>query len=297
MADDRLIDLFLDSLTAERGLSAHTVAAYRLDLAKLATWAAAHTKALKHLDQADLAEVIAEARQGGLSARSAARMLSAIRQFYRFLQAEGEIGNDPTEVVASPRLPRRLPAVMDHGAVEALLNAPDVASPLGLRDRAMLETMYATGLRISELTGLRLDQVRTDMMPYVSVIGKRNRERIVPLGAEAYEWIRRYLAESRPKILGRRASASLFVTGRGGALSRKTFWYQVRKYALVAGLSGDIHPHTLRHSFATHLLEHGADLRAVQIMLGHRDITTTQIYTHINRERLKQLYGKTHPRA
>jgi integrase/recombinase XerD len=187
--------------------------------------------------------------------------------------------------------------VLSHDEVEELLNAPDLETARGIRDKAMLETMYATGLRISELVELRIDQIRSEMMPYVTVIGKRNKERIVPLGAEAYNWINRYLEGSRAELLKRKKSRYLFVTARGSGVSRKTFWYLVRKYAEKAGIRKRIYPHKLRHSFATHLLERGADLRAVQTLLGHSDISTTQIYTHVSRERLKRLYDKTHPRS
>ena len=304
MDDERLIDLFVESALAERGLAANTVSAYRGDLLKLLGYARARGLSLAGLERDDLADWLAvqrqegggEGRGGGVSARTAARALSTLRQFYRFLQSEGEIGENPTATIPSPRLPRKLPEVLDEREVEALLRAPDLSKPLGLRDRAMLETLYATGLRISELVSIRLDQLRSDMMPYLLVRGKRDKERIVPLGGEAHRHVERYAREGRGKILKRRSSHHLFVTGRGGAVSRKTFWAAVRRYARLAGIKGNIYPHKLRHSFATHLLEHGADLRSVQALLGHSDITTTQIYTHVNRERLRRLYDKTHPR-
>ena len=302
MDDERLIDHFNESALAERGLAANTVSAYRRDLLKLLDHARERGLSLVGLDRDDLADWLAFLRQGGggegrgVSARTAARALSTLRQFYRFLQSEGEIEENPTGTIPSPRLPRRLPEVLDEKEVEALLRAPDLSKPLGLRDRAMLETLYATGLRISELVSIRLDQLRSDMMPYLLVLGKRDKERIVPLGGEAYRHVERYASKGRGKILKQRSSPYLFVTGRGGAVSRKTFWAALRRYARMAGIKGSVYPHKLRHSFATHLLEHGADLRSVQTLLGHSDITTTQIYTHVNRERLRRLYNKTHPR-
>lgn len=289
--------MFLDAVSVERGLSSHTLSAYGSDLRKLASHAAAAEKSLLELEHDDLNDCITKLRQSGLSARSAARFISTIRQFYGFLHNEGEISSDPTEILSSPKIGKGLPKVLTAEDVEALLSAPDVAKPLGIRDRAMLETLYATGLRISELVSLQIANIQADMMPFVKVSGKGGKDRIVPLGEQAYRWIESYVSDARPALLGRRQSAYIFVTSRGGAVSRKTFWYLVKKYALQAGISTGISPHTLRHSFATHLLENGADLRAVQTLLGHTDISTTQIYTHVTRERLKQLYNQTHPRA
>lgn len=297
MPEERFIDLFIDSLVAERGLSSNTIAAYRQDLDKLRRFATERKLEFDTISHVDISEMITSQRQGGLSARSAARLLSAVRQFYKFLLSEGEIKEDPTAIIPSPRLNRDLPQAMESEEVEALLNAPDLSTPLGMRDKAMIETMYATGLRISELMELQSDQLRYDMMPYVTVVGKREKERIVPIGSNAYSSIQDYVRTARGIILGRRRSKYLFVTRRGTRLSRKTFWHLIRQYALKAGISRRIHPHQLRHSFATHLLEHGADLRAVQALLGHSDISTTQIYTHVTRERLRALYDKTHPRS
>lgn len=297
MDDEPLIGLFLDSLAGERGLSANTVVAYRRDLLKLSSHSAESGKLLHSLSRDDITDFLTTQRQRGLSARSTARLLSTLRQFYRFLKSENEIGTIPTELIESPRLAKKLPEVLSEKEVDALLNAPNKEKPLELRDKAMLEILYATGLRISELVGLRMGQVRVDMMPFLTVIGKRDKERIVPLGEKAYEHLQVYLAKGRAKLLKGRQSEYVFITTRGGCLSRKTFWAAVKKYARRAGFGKRIYPHKLRHSFATHLLDHGADLRTVQVLLGHSDISTTQIYTHINRERLRALYDKTHPRS
>jgi len=297
MNDERLVELFIDHLIAERGLSRNTVASYGRDLAKLLDYSAKNGKHLKALARDDISDLMTELRQGGLSARSSARLLSTLRQFYRFLLSEEEISEDPTETVPAPRITRTLPEVLSEKEVGSLLSAPDLSKPLGLRDKAMLETLYATGLRITELVSLKLDDIRADMMPFVLVRGKRDKERIVPLGGEAYRYVKRYLDESRGEILGKKRSPFLFITSRGGHISRKTFWVLVGLYARKAGIRKNIYPHLLRHSFATHLLEHGADLRSVQTLLGHSDITTTQIYTEVSRERLRRLYNKSHPRS
>ena len=297
MNDERLVELFIDHLIAERGLSRNTVASYGRDLAKLLDYSAKNGKHLKALARDDISDLMTELRQGGLSARSSARLLSTLRQFYRFLLSEEEISEDPTETVPAPHIARTLPEVLSEKEVGSLLAAPDPSKPLGLRDKAMLETLYATGLRISELVSLKLDDIRADMMPFVLVRGKRDKERIVPLGGEAYRYVKRYLDESRGEILGKKRSPFLFITSRGGHISRKTFWVLVGLYARKAGIRKNIYPHLLRHSFATHLLEHGADLRSVQTLLGHSDITTTQIYTEVSRERLRRLYNKSHPRS
>ena len=232
-----------------------------------------------------------------LRATSQARYISTFRRFYRYLLARGRIGADPTLKIAMPVKPSRLPKVLSEAQVESLLAAPPSTTTLGLRDRAMLETLYATGLRVSELVGLKLHEVNFDM-GVVRVFGKGSKERLVPLGEEAIDWMRRYLAEARPELLDKRQSDDLFVTARGSAMTRQAFWQLIKRYALLAGMDpARLSPHVLRHAFATHLLNHGADLRVVQLLLGHADISTTQIYTHIARERLKSLHAQHHPRG
>ena len=222
--------------------------------------------------------------------------MSSFKRFYRYSLRQGGIKADPTLRIEAPKLPRPLPKSLTEEDVESLLAAPTIATALGLRDKAMLETLYASGLRVSELVSLRVAQVSQDM-GVVRVVGKGSKERLVPLGEEALAWIRRYLKEARPALLGQRASDDLFVTARGAAMTRQMFWHLLRRHAARAGLKKPISPHTLRHAFATHLLNHGADLRVVQLLLGHSDISTTQIYTHVARERLKQLHAKHHPRG
>jgi integrase/recombinase XerD len=297
MDDERLVELYVDSLVAEKGLSTNTVNAYLGDLAKLLEFSKNRCLSVTKLDRDDLSELVAELRQSGLSARSCARLLSSLRQFYRFLVSEGETEDDPTATMPSPRLTKALPEVLNEAEVEALLAAPDLSKANGLRDRAMLETLYAAGLRISELVNLRMEGLRYDMMAYLLVRGKREKERIVPVDEGTYGFIKKYLEEGRGKLLGKRSSPYLFVTNRGTRLSRKTFWALVRTYAHKTAIKRAVYPHMLRHSFATHLLEHGADLRSVQTLLGHSDITTTQIYTQVHRERLRRLYEAKHPRS
>lgn len=231
-----------------------------------------------------------------LAARSASRALSALRRFYGYLLRQEEMTQDPTRLLESPKLPRNLPKALTEAEVEALLNAPDTNTPLGLRDRAMLELMYASGLRVTELVTLPLSQVSlTDGV--VRVTGKGSKERLVPMGQTAVEWLERYLREARLLVLDGQPHPAFFVTQRQGAMTRHSFWHIVRRYALKAGISGHLSPHTLRHAFATHLVNHGADLRVVQLLLGHSDITTTQIYTHVARERLGQIHRQHHPRG
>ncbi|HUX06119.1 MAG TPA: site-specific tyrosine recombinase XerD [Acidobacteriota bacterium] len=297
MIDERLVELFIDHLIAERGLSQNTVVSYSRDLAKLLGYAVKIDKSLEVLTRDDISDLLTQLRQGGLSARSAARCLSTLRQFYRFLLSEEEINVDPTDTIPAPRIAKSLPEVLSEKEVEALLSVADTSRALGMRDKAMLETLYATGLRISELVSLRVDDIRADMMPFVHVRGKRDKERIVPLGGEAYRHVKAYLDGGREEILGNKRSPYLFITSRGGHISRKTFWVLIGSYARKAGIRKKIYPHLLRHCFATHLLEHGADLRSVQTLLGHSDITTTQIYTEVSRERLRRLYDKSHPRS
>ena len=292
-----LIDEFCDALWLEDGLAKNTLEAYRRDLSQFATWLEAQQrKALISADQADIQSYLGYQFRKKTRATSVARLLSALKRFYRYCLRQGRVKSDPTLRIDSPKLPRGLPKSLTEEDVESLLTAPRADKALGLRDKAMLETLYASGLRVSELVTLKLGQVSQDM-GVVRVVGKGSKERLVPLGEEAIAWIRRYLKEARPALLGGRSSDDLFVTARGSAMTRQMFWHLLRRYAAQAGLKKPISPHTLRHAFATHLLNHGADLRVVQLLLGHSDISTTQIYTHVARERLKQLHAKHHPRG
>jgi integrase/recombinase XerD len=295
--DDGLLDEFCDALWLEDGLSRNTLESYRRDLRLFDTWLTAERgKRLLQAEHGDLLAYLAHRFQRKAKPRSAARLLSSLKRLYQYLLREGRISADPTLQIDTPRLPRSLPKTLTERDVESLLAAPEVENPIGLRDRAMLETLYASGLRVSELVGVTLAQVSQDM-GVVRIVGKGAKERLVPLGEEALAWIRRYVAEARPQILGGMRADALFVTARGGPMTRQAFWNLIRRYALRAGLPGQISPHTLRHAFATHLLNHGADLRVVQMLLGHADISTTQIYTHVARERLKSLHAKHHPRG
>ena len=295
--DSRLIDEFCDALWLEDGLARNTLDSYRRDLRKFGAWLnAKHKRSLPAASRADLLDFLAHQVQRRAKATTASRVLSSLKRFYRYQLRQGKIKADPTLNIDAPKLPRPLPKSLTEQDVEALLAAPDVGEALGLRDRAMLETLYASGLRVSELVTLAMAQVSHDM-GVVRVIGKGSKERLVPLGEEALAWLRRYMKEARPDLLGGRPSDALFVTTRGGAMTRQAFWHLIKRYALQAGLKKPLSPHTLRHAFATHLLNHGADLRVVQLLLGHADISTTQIYTHVARERLKQLHARHHPRG
>jgi integrase/recombinase XerD len=281
----------------ERGLSENTLEAYGRDLGKLAEFARTKKRAPLALRQRDLTEFVGRLREQGLGPRSQARAIHAVRGFFRYGVREGLIEADPMENLRAPRAFRALPRYLTPKQVEALLDAPDVAKPLGLRDRAILELMYATGLRVSEVIGLRAEGLDMDL-GIVRVMGKGRKERLVPLGKVARDWIERYLAEARERLTrGRPGVPPLFVNHRGRKLSRMGLWGIVRRHAVTAGVERILTPHVLRHSFASHLLERGADLRSLQAMLGHADISTTQIYTHVTRERLRQLYDKFHPRA
>ncbi len=292
-----LVDEFCDALWLEDGLAKNTLEAYRRDLNQLAAWLAKqHGKDLARATHVDLLGYLAFRVKGRAKATTTGRQLSSLKRFYRYLLRQGRIKGDPTLKIEAPKLPRPLPKSLTEDDVEHLLAAPRAEKALGLRDKAMLETLYASGLRVSELVGLKLSQVSQDM-GVVRVLGKGSKERLVPLGEEALAWIRRYLEEGRPELLAGRAGDDLFVTARGAAMTRQMFWHLLRGYARRAGLRKPISPHTLRHAFATHLLNHGADLRVVQLLLGHSDISTTQIYTHVARERLKQLHAKHHPRG
>jgi integrase/recombinase XerD len=288
------IDAFCDTLWLEDGLAKASLASYRSDLIHFANWLGGQPLWLA--DEAALMRFVATLSQT-LRASSQARYISTLRRFYRYLLARGRIGADPTLKIAMPVKPSRLPKVLSEVQVEALLGAPPSDTPLGLRDRAMLETLYATGLRVSELVGLKLHEVNFDM-GVVRIFGKGSKERLVPLGEESIDCLRDYLAEGRPALLGGRQSRDLFVTARGSAMTRQAFWHLIKRYALLAGMDpARLSPHVMRHAFATHLLNHGADLRVVQMLLGHADISTTQIYTHIARERLKSLHAQHHPRG
>jgi integrase/recombinase XerD len=289
-----LIDRFLDSLWAEDGVSDNTLSAYRTDLRALDAFLERHGSSFERAAEADLFSFLSE--QSGYSTRTAARRLSALRRFFGYLLRERAIATDPTLRVSSPRLGRTLPKTLSEQDVDALLTAPDVATPLGLRDRAMLEVLYATGLRVSELVNLTLSQINL-AQGVLRIVGKGDCERLVPVGEEAHNWLSQFLAHGRSELLRGKLAESAFLTQRGAGMTRQAFWYLIKRYALKAGVSGALSPHTLRHAFATHLLNHGADLRVVQMLLGHADISTTQIYTHVARERLKLLHMKHHPRG
>ncbi|MGD8346170.1 MAG: site-specific tyrosine recombinase XerD [Lysobacterales bacterium] len=290
------IELFLDAAWAERGLSENTLASYRYDLQRLQQFLDGRSIDLLSAGREDLLAYLASQVATGRSPRSLSRYLSGMRQFYRWALREGRIQADPSALIDSPKLGRGLPKALSEEQVEGLLNAPDVETPLGLRDRTMLELMYATGLRVSELVEMDVAGVNLNQGA-VRVFGKGAKERLVPLGEVAADWLQRYLDHARPDLLKGAGCSKLFVTARRSGMTRQAFWYAVRKYAERAGITRDVSPHMLRHSFATHLLNHGADLRVVQLLLGHSDLSTTQIYTHIAREGLKQLHNKHHPRG
>jgi integrase/recombinase XerD len=290
------IDRFVDALWLEDGLAPLTLAAYRRDLTLYAAWLhGQHGKALDDSGETDLLAFMAQ-RHASTKATTANRRLSVFKRYFRWAVRERHIAADPTLKLDSARQPLRVPKTLSETQVEALLAAPDITTALGLRDRAMLELMYASGLRVSELVLLKMVHLSLDQ-GVLRVMGKGSRERLVPFGAEAHEWLRRYLAQARPGLLKRDASADLFLTVRGAAMTRQMFWKIVKRHALTAGVTAPLSPHTLRHAFATHLLNHGADLRAVQMLLGHADIGTTTIYTHVARERLRVLHAQHHPRG
>jgi integrase/recombinase XerD len=296
-ASAELIDTFCDQVWLQDGLAPSSLSSYRRDLTAWAGWLDRRGSSLLAAQRTDVEAFLADQFRAKAKATSIARRLSSLRRFYALQLLQGTLRADPTLRVRAPKLPRRLPKNLSEAQVEALLAAPDPETTLGLRDRAMLETLYATGLRVSELVGLTLAQVSLDM-GVVRVLGKGSKERLVPLGEESIVWLKRYLATGRPSLVGEGKSAAVFVTARRGPLTRQAFWALLKRLGMKAGIPAtSISPHVLRHAFATHLLNHGADLRVVQLLLGHADITTTTIYTHVARERLKKLHAQHHPRG
>jgi integrase/recombinase XerD len=292
---DPLLDRFLDALWLEDGLAQNTLAAYRRDLTALARWLAARGASVEAAAEADLAAYMAS-QHTATRATTANRRVAVLRRFYRWAQRERIVAADPTVRLRSARRPARFPQSISESQVESLLGVPDETTALGLRDRAMLELLYATGLRVTELVGLRLTELSLSE-GLVRVVGKGSKERIVPIGETAQLWLERYLRGARRALLAARTSDAVFVTRRGEAMTRQMFWVLVKRYATRAGIHAPLSPHGLRHAFATHLLNHGADLRVVQMLLGHADISTTQIYTHVARARLRELHAAHHPRG
>jgi integrase/recombinase XerD len=295
LRDSLELDSFIDHLWLEDGLAKNTLDSYRLDLYAFALWITEQNKQLLAVEQADIQQYLA-VKFPLSKPRSISRLIASLRRFYRYLIRENKISLDPTVQIQSPKLPRSLPKSLSEDEVLALLNAPNVNDPIGLRDKAMLELLYACGLRVTELVGVKVTEVSLSD-GVVRVTGKGSKTRLVPMGEEAVDWISRYLSEARPAILQKRLCDALFVTNRADEMTRQGFWYLIKRYALLAGITKNMSPHVLRHAFATHLLNHGADLRVVQMLLGHSDISTTQIYTHVARERLKKLHSEHHPRG
>jgi integrase/recombinase XerD len=293
---EQAIDRFLDAAWMERGLSKNTLSAYRTDLMALARWVAARGRPLTEAQRGDILGFIADRVEGGARPRSSARQLSSFRRFFRWWVRERGTGEDPTAQISMPKIGRPLPKSLSEDEVEALLDAPDTAEPLGYRDRTMLEVLYATGLRVTELVSLRLGQVNLNQ-GVVRVSGKGGRERLIPLGEESLEWLQQFMEGPREEILLEKQTEYVFPTRRGDRMTRQAFWHIIKRYTEKAGINQALSPHTLRHAFATHLLNHGADLRVVQMLLGHSDLSTTQIYTHVARERLRELHARHHPRG
>jgi integrase/recombinase XerD len=294
MNSAQTIESFLNALWLEFGLSDNTISAYGSDLNLFAKWL--QGKELRDVDNATIKSFLASRQQQGITSRSSARIVSCLRRFYGYLLREGKISIDPTQLIDAPQLGRKLPDSLSENDVESLLSAPDITDKLGFRDRAMLEMLYATGLRVSELVELKFNQINF-RQGCLRIVGKGDKERLVPFGEEAMDWVERYLATARQTILGMNQSDYLFVTARGTCMTRQAFWHIIKRYAALAGIDKQLSPHTLRHAFATHLLNHGADLRVVQLLLGHSDLSTTQIYTHIAQQRLKALHTQHHPRG
>jgi integrase/recombinase XerD len=294
---DPAIDQFIDSLWAQKGLAELTLSAYQQDLTQFSRWLAPRNRSLSVAQQTDIQQFLGERFERGSSARSNARLLSTLKQFYRHLVRLGERQDNPTALVSAPRIHRSLPQAMNERDVEKLLQAPDLESDFGMRDRCMLELMYSSGLRVSELVGLQLNQVNT-RLGLVRLVGKGSKERVVPVGEEALHWLQRYLQQARPALQVTSAiNDALFLSSRGTAITRQAFWQNIKKHLLTAGVKTVFSPHSLRHAFATHLLNHGADLRTVQMLLGHSSLSTTQIYTHIAQTRLQSIHAQHHPRG
>jgi integrase/recombinase XerD len=293
---ERLIEEFLDALWLEKGLSPHTRSAYRTDLLAFARWLEGRGLTLENLGRDAVLDHLGWRLSEGYQARSTARFLSGLRSFYKYAVREGRVAEDPTLLVSMPQLGAPLPKSLSEADVEALLAAPDTEDTLGLRDRTMLEVLYATGLRVTELISLTLDEINL-REGSLRVFGKGSKERLIPLGEEAIAWLEDYLKTARPLLLGGQPGDILFPSQRGAPMTRQTFWHRIKLHAQVAGIRTSLSPHTLRHAFATHLLNHGADLRTVQMLLGHTSLSTTQIYTHVARVRLQQLHAQHHPRG
>ena len=291
-----LVDRFLDAIWMERGLSENTLGAYRADLLALHQRLSDKSVDMPVASRADIMDYIAWRVEGGAKPRSTARQLSSFRRFFRYLLREGVISDDPTANIAMPKIGRALPQSLTEEEVDALLAAPNVAEPLGHRDRAMLEVLYATGVRVSELINLRMSQINLNQ-GVLRIVGKGDRERLIPLGDEAQDWLREFIAGPRGEILLERQTDYLFPTRRGDRMTRQAFWHIIKRYAKKAGVHKKLSPHTVRHAFATHLLNNGADLRVVQLLLGHSDVSTTQIYTYVARERMKEIHNRHHPRG
>lgn len=294
--DLALLTRFTDFLWLEHSLSSNSLDAYSRDLKGLGLWLAGRHGSLRSASREDLLAYLADRVMQGIKPRSNARFLSAIRRYFQFLHREGVRQDDPSALIESPRIGRGLPGTLSENDVERLLAAPDLESVLGLRDRAMLEILYACGLRVSELVGLEMEQWNP-RLGCLRILGKGQRERLVPIGDHATDWLQRFLRESRPQILTGAGSHFVFVTRRTTGMTRQAFWHLIKRYAVQAGITKPLTPHTLRHAFATHLLNHGADLRVVQLLLGHSDLSTTQVYTHVARQRLKDLHSRHHPRG
>ena len=294
----REVDAFVDAMWLESGLSKNTLSAYRSDLKQFCLFLISLPKpvSLLTVTQAEVQKYLAFCLANGVKASSSSRILSTLRRFYRYQIRENQIQEDPCSHVLSPKLGRPLPKSLSEADVESLLDAPDVNKPIGIRDRAMLETLYATGLRVSELVELQVNEVNL-LVGVLRIVGKGGKERLVPVGEQASDWIEKYLSIARSSLIKQKTSDAVFVTNRGTGMTRQAFWHLIKKYAVIAGIESTLSPHTLRHAFATHLLNHGADLRSIQMLLGHSDLSTTQIYTHIAKQRLQAMHAEHHPRG